>query len=278
MQLAWRLRALIASGRLGPGDRLPGVRELASGAAVNVNTARAVYSRLEDEGLIASRHGRGTFVAEDVEASPELERLAAEATDAARAAGADPRELARVIYAGTVPESLETDDPMAGASQAPSAEQLEELVDTGTERPAGAAARRELRRQIARLEAELAPYPESRPSGEPTHPLLRPKGHVADVGELEAIRDELLERLKRARSAAAGRGEREGRARQRLDEMVENPGTHRWESVSHEELGEPGCTTYSVEPKWGPVGALMNWWRIKVSGGCPLAGPLLAVG
>jgi DNA-binding GntR family transcriptional regulator len=37
-QLAWRLRVLIASGQLGPGDRLPGVRELASGTGVNVNT------------------------------------------------------------------------------------------------------------------------------------------------------------------------------------------------------------------------------------------------
>ena len=20
---------------------------------------------------------------------------------------------------------------------------------------------------------------------------------------------------------------------------------------------------------WGPVGALMNWWRVKISSGCP---------
>jgi DNA-binding GntR family transcriptional regulator len=40
-QLAWRLRVLIASGQLAPGDRLPGVRELASGTGVNVNTARS---------------------------------------------------------------------------------------------------------------------------------------------------------------------------------------------------------------------------------------------
>jgi hypothetical protein len=26
----------------------------------------------------------------------------------------------------------------------------------------------------------------------------------------------------------------------------------------------------------GPLGALMNWWRIKVSGGCPLPEPLAA--
>src|SRR5215208_2758467 len=100
-QLAWRLRVLIASGQLGPGDRLPGVRELASGTGVNVNTARSVYRRLEDEGLIASRHGLGTFVAEDAPRSPDLERLAAEAVEDAREHGVDPRDLARAIYAAS---------------------------------------------------------------------------------------------------------------------------------------------------------------------------------
>src|ERR687888_2520889 len=80
-QLAWRLRVLIASGQLAAGDRLPGVRELAAGTGVNVNTARAVYRRLEEEGLIVSRHGLGTFVAEGAPAFPDLERLAAEAAE-----------------------------------------------------------------------------------------------------------------------------------------------------------------------------------------------------
>src|SRR5215208_7182102 len=100
-QLAWRLRVLIASGQLTPGDRLPGVRELASGTGVNVNTARSVYRRLEDDGLIASRHGLGTFVAPDAPSSPDLERLAAEAAEEARTAGVDPRDLARAIYAAS---------------------------------------------------------------------------------------------------------------------------------------------------------------------------------
>src|SRR6266480_3923260 len=105
-QLAWRLRVLIASGQLGAGDRLPGVRELASGTGVNVNTARAVYRRLEEDRLIVSRHGLGTFVSEDAPAAPELERLAAEAADSARASGIDPRDLARAIYAGSGPAEL----------------------------------------------------------------------------------------------------------------------------------------------------------------------------
>jgi len=266
-QLAWRLRVLIASGDLGPGDRLPGVRELASGSGVNVNTARAVYRRLEEDGLIVSRHGLGTFVAESAPASPDLERLAAEAADSALASGVDPRDLARAIYAGSGPSVT----PAGLPGRAPVEPPEVEPPDTDVDERLG---RRELRRQIARLEAQLAPYPgEARRPGEPTHPLLRPKGHVADMAELEAIRDELMERLKQARTAAERRGEREQRARFRLEEIVSDPAAHKWEKVSKQDLGEPGCASVEVQPRWGPVGALMNWWRVKVSSGCPLAAP-----
>jgi DNA-binding transcriptional regulator YhcF (GntR family) len=250
-QLAWRLRVLIASGQLRAGDRLPGVRELAGGASVNVNTARAVYGRLEEDGLIVSRQGLGTFVADDAPAAPELERLAADAAESARASGVYPRDLARAIYAGSAAElPLQAGDERLG--------------------------RNELRRQIARLESLLASYPGVRKPGEPTHPLLRPKGHVADMAELERTRDELLERLRGAREEAERRGEGQHQARVRLEEMATDPAAHKWETVTKEELGEPGCSTWEVAPKWGPVGALMNWWRVKVSSGCPLAGPFEA--
>jgi GntR family transcriptional regulator len=62
-QLAGRIRAAVQDGTLDPGDRLPSVREFANVAGVNVNTARAVYSRLESEGLVSSKQGRWTFVA-----------------------------------------------------------------------------------------------------------------------------------------------------------------------------------------------------------------------
>jgi DNA-binding transcriptional regulator YhcF (GntR family) len=263
-QLAWRLRVLIASGQLGPGDRLPGVRELASGTGVNVNTARSVYRRLMEDGLIASRHGLGTFVAEDAPSSPDLERLAAEAVDSARDSGVDPRDLARAIYsAGT-----QATDADSAVLAGPTDTEVPEVE--GDER----LGRQELRRQIARLEAELASYPaDSRKPGEPTHPLLRPKGHVPDMAELEQIRDDLIERLNRARAAAERRGDRQRRARTRREEMTANPAAHKWETVASGEMGEPGCATWEVQPKWGPVGALMNWWRVKVSSGCPLPAP-----
>jgi hypothetical protein len=93
------------------------------------------------------------------------------------------------------------------------------------------------------------------------------------MAELEAIRDELMERLKQAREAVERRGEQQHRARSRLEEMVSDPAAHKWETVSKQDLGEPGCASLEVQPRWGPVGALMNWWRVKVSSGCPLAAP-----
>src|ERR671914_810378 len=82
-------------------DLPPGVRELAAGTDVNTNTARAVYRRLEDEGLVASRQGHGTFVSPDAPSAPAIEELAAQAADAAIEQGLDPRDLARVLYAGS---------------------------------------------------------------------------------------------------------------------------------------------------------------------------------
>ena len=82
-QLAGRIRTALREGRLGPGDRLPSVRELAEAAGVNVNTVRAVYARLESEGIARSEHGRGTFVSgmpadDDASTRCELRRQIAE--------------------------------------------------------------------------------------------------------------------------------------------------------------------------------------------------------
>jgi DNA-binding transcriptional regulator YhcF (GntR family) len=62
-QLAGRIRAAVKDGTLVAGERVPSVREFADIAGVNVNTARAVYARLESEGLVRSEQGRGTFIA-----------------------------------------------------------------------------------------------------------------------------------------------------------------------------------------------------------------------
>jgi len=264
-QIAWKLRGLIAAGSIGLGERLPSVRELATAADVNVNTARAVYRRLEDEGYIVSRHGAGTFVADGAPATAEIERLAAESLAEARASGLDPRDLAAAIYASAgvpqVPGRMSS-TPLPPAPTVPSVEQ-------GDDRDA----RRELRRQIARLEAELGTYAERlRRRESTTHPLLRAAGHVAGVTELEATRDRLLSELGRVRSDEVDRAESEREARDHLEEMLENPDAHKWQWVSNEDIGEKGCRYWHTRPRFGVLGAMMGWWRVKVSSGCPLAG------
>jgi GntR family transcriptional regulator len=128
-QLADRIRAALSDGTLGPSDRLPSVRALAEAAGVNVNTARAVYARLESEGIVRSEQGRGTFIS---------------------GAGRDE-----------------------------------------------AATRRELREQIAQLEAALArlPLPPTL-SDERQAAAQRPAPTLLSTDSLEAVRDELLERLR----------------------------------------------------------------------------------
>jgi len=86
-QLAWQVQGLITNGHLQPGELLPSVRRLAEVAGVHVNTVRAVYERLEGEGFVVSRQGRGTFVADNV---PPLDPRAV-AARAFASSGAPPR-------------------------------------------------------------------------------------------------------------------------------------------------------------------------------------------
>lgn len=53
----------IRRGRLRPGDRVPGTRELATQLGVHRNTIIAAYRDLDAQGWIATVHGKGTYVA-----------------------------------------------------------------------------------------------------------------------------------------------------------------------------------------------------------------------
>jgi septal ring factor EnvC (AmiA/AmiB activator) len=73
-----------------------------------VNTVRTVFARLEEQGLLVSEQGRGTFVAPGARQDAELSEAAAGAIANALAAGVDPRELAAVLYVS--PQRLEERD------------------------------------------------------------------------------------------------------------------------------------------------------------------------
>jgi len=62
MQIVDRLRHLIASGEIAPGDQLPTVRSLAQDLRVNFNTVARAYAVLDEAGIISTQQGRGTFV------------------------------------------------------------------------------------------------------------------------------------------------------------------------------------------------------------------------
>src|SRR5918993_4137086 len=63
-QLERSIRVAIASGRLRPGDQLPTVRQLAVALRINANTVAKVYTHLERAGVLETRRGVGTFIAE----------------------------------------------------------------------------------------------------------------------------------------------------------------------------------------------------------------------
>jgi hypothetical protein len=137
-----------------------------------------------------------------------------------------------------------------------------------------AAARRTMREQIARLEAQLghaltAVHPALPASTAPR----RPSGpRLLSLGELERTRDTLAAQLGEARAAAAAQGERHEAARGLLEEMLLEPGRHRFLRIRAEAVGEPSCKTWESRPKLGLLGMLMGWWRVKISSGCPLPG------
>lgn len=70
-QIAAQLRAEIEAGRLGVGDRLPTIRELARTTGVNRDTVALAYDELTRAGLIEATVGRGTFVRRPDAAEPQ---------------------------------------------------------------------------------------------------------------------------------------------------------------------------------------------------------------
>ncbi|MCJ2165282.1 MULTISPECIES: phosphonate metabolism transcriptional regulator PhnF [unclassified Pseudodesulfovibrio] len=65
-QIYSQMEADIASGRFGPGDRLPSESSLSAEFGVNRHTIRRALAVLEEGGLIRVEQGRGSFVREPV--------------------------------------------------------------------------------------------------------------------------------------------------------------------------------------------------------------------
>ena len=140
-------------------------------------------------------------------------------------------------------------------------------------RPDERAARRSLLDQIGRLEGELqALFCSAWPrQGFEWQVGSRCGPRVLSLDELEELRDELAARLQETRRSFSDRTFVEEQNRRLIEEMLLEPERHKWERVGNEDIGEPGCKHWHVRPRFGLLGMLMGWWRVKISSGCPLA-------
>jgi hypothetical protein len=133
--------------------------------------------------------------------------------------------------------------------------------------------RDDLRRQIGGLERQLG---ELFASAFPRPGIEWGVGavggpRVLGIGELERVRDALAVRVRTAQTELGRRGEAEEANRGLLESMISDPRGHRWVRISAEDMGEPGCRHWHARPRWGILGMLLGWWRVKLSSGCPLA-------
>lgn len=134
-------------------------------------------------------------------------------------------------------------------------------------------ARRDLLEQIARLESDLSAlfcsaYPRG---GFDWRVPSRGGPRVLSFTELEVLRDDLAERLHDVRRTLSDRTWVEEQNRRLIEEMMLEPEKHKWVRVGNEDIGERGCKHWHVRPRWGMLGMMLNWWRVRISSGCPLA-------
>lgn len=67
LQIMNYIKLQIVTGKLGPGEKIPSVRELASELKINPNTIQRTFQELEREGIAESRRGLGRFVTSEDE-------------------------------------------------------------------------------------------------------------------------------------------------------------------------------------------------------------------
>lgn len=64
VQIVNQVKYLVASGRMSPGEELPAIRSLAEKLVINPNTVARAYRELEVAGVVKTRRGSGSYVAE----------------------------------------------------------------------------------------------------------------------------------------------------------------------------------------------------------------------
>ncbi len=104
LQIARQIEEMVRQGSLKEGDQLPTVRELATELRINFSTVARAYTVLDEERLISTQRGRGTYIWEGP--SPEtvehlrqrnLEELARHYLEEAGKLGCGPAEAMKVL-------------------------------------------------------------------------------------------------------------------------------------------------------------------------------------
>lgn len=74
LQIMEQIRRRIAVGDWKPGQEIPSIRTLAAAVQVSVITVKRAYLELERDGVIVTRQGKGSFVADGADLRTQLRR------------------------------------------------------------------------------------------------------------------------------------------------------------------------------------------------------------
>lgn len=98
-QIVAQIKAEVIEGRMTTGDALPSVRALSRELKISALTVKKAYDNLEEEGLVVTVHGKGSFIAAAnqellmEERRKELEKELEAAVQKARTGGLTVKEI-----------------------------------------------------------------------------------------------------------------------------------------------------------------------------------------
>ena len=100
-QIKTQILALVSSGVLHTGDKLPSLRSFASSMNLNINTVKKVFAELEADGVVVTVLGSGTYIAETAFRNPQILKKAeinlTEALRSAKSAGITKEEALLIV-------------------------------------------------------------------------------------------------------------------------------------------------------------------------------------
>jgi GntR family transcriptional regulator len=105
LQIARQVEQLVADGTLRVGDQLPTVRELATELRINFNTVARAYRVLDEQRLISTQRGRGTYIWEQPDEAmmqrlklKTLEELARRFLEESQNLGYSPEQTEQIFH------------------------------------------------------------------------------------------------------------------------------------------------------------------------------------